>query len=57
VFSTDDFRPMHSLTFGLFSVFRIGPHKRPSGDQPIAKEKPTPEEQLIYELGSGMGVS
>ena len=33
VFSTDDFRPNHSLTFGLCSVFRIGPHKRACGTE------------------------
>ena len=28
MFSTDDFRPMHSLTFELCFVFRIGPQTR-----------------------------
>ncbi len=32
---------MHSLTFELCFVFRIGPHKRASSDQPIARGKPT----------------
>ena len=26
MFSNDDFRPMHSSTFQLCFVFRIGPH-------------------------------